>query len=200
VPGSDPFPHTNSHPVNVYPHTTLLLCCPQLRGTWHGAGVGDAVHPASVQACFDGKLPVWSGLQVPVKASQPYLGAGVGGWVGMAVHLRSLGGMTLMLLPCICTEEPGAEGHIGATTVTSDRVIVFRDGRLEVAADNEHMCDAVCVDGTAPTVWHHQIRSILREGAAREADRPTVDVDPRRPRKEHRSHHARTGGGLMRNA
>jgi hypothetical protein len=33
LPGSDPFPHTNSQPVNLCPQTLVLLYFPQLRGT-----------------------------------------------------------------------------------------------------------------------------------------------------------------------
>jgi hypothetical protein len=64
--------HVNSHPVNVCLHTVVPFLSPQLRGTWHGAGVGWAVH-TPLQADFVGKWPLWSSLQVPVRGSHRYL-------------------------------------------------------------------------------------------------------------------------------
>ena len=85
-------------------------------GVGAGAGVGKAgvgVGAAGVGAAGVGAVGVGAaGVGVAgVGGGVGFLGAGVGGGVGggvgpVAVHLRAAGGMTLISLPCICTEEP----------------------------------------------------------------------------------------------
>jgi hypothetical protein len=44
--------------MNSCPQTLVLLCCPQLRGTWQGAGVGTAAAAIPMKANSSAAMPM----------------------------------------------------------------------------------------------------------------------------------------------